>query len=174
MQRGILHTHLCLQRCLRSLAGGQEHGPTGEHEELVPSLTLVMYSVPKDSLRGLTVSPLPLSHLPSACSPQAHDNLQTNTLVILHPFFIHPVAFLPHPALLSAPPWAAPLLHQLLFKARPHYSSLAAGPQGPGFGSLSFAQALSPASASSRTPLVLLQISFPRQELQQSVALQRH
>lgn len=66
MQRGILHTHLCLQPCLMSLAGEQEHGPTGEHEELVPSLTLVMYSVPKDSLRELTVSPLPLSHLPSS------------------------------------------------------------------------------------------------------------
>lgn len=72
MQTGILHTHLSLQPCLRSLAGGQEHGPTGEREEHVPSLTLLMYSVPKDSPGELSVpfasqqSPIQPAH-PRVC-----------------------------------------------------------------------------------------------------------
>lgn len=54
----------------------------------------------------------------------AHPRVCRATLVILHPSSLHPVAFLPHPALLSAPPRAAPLLHQLLQKTRLHSSSL--------------------------------------------------
>lgn len=55
MQRGILHTPLpaALPEASAWWAGGTE--------ELVPSLTLLMYDVPKDSLRELTG---PLSHLP--------------------------------------------------------------------------------------------------------------
>lgn len=97
--------------------------------------------------------------------------------MILHPLSLHPVVLLgfpAHPALLSAPPQAALLLHQC-WKKHTHTPALwQAGPQGPGFGPLGFAQTLSAASPSPRTPSVLLQISFSRQQLQQSVALQKH
>lgn len=90
---------------------------------------------------------MPLTISRPACSPQGR---QSNTPVISHPFSLHPVPFLPHPALLSAPPRAVPLLHQL----HAHAPALRQpGPQGPASASLGFAQALPAASPSSRTPL---------------------
>lgn len=98
MQRGTLHTHLCLQPCL--VSGWW----AGACEELVPSLTLLMYSVPKDRLRELTGVPFACQSSPiQPAHPRVIPILQSNTLVILHAFSLHPVVL----AGLSCPPCRA-------------------------------------------------------------------
>lgn len=165
VQTAMLRTPLCPQCCWRE-AGSCRHGDTAP-----PALTALTHfpsplrsAAASEGSQGPLCPPVLLQPQESACS-RAMPPCRAMTL--------HPCPFVPQvqlgcPALLSAPAWAAPLLHHLPQPARLRSSmqdlqDLVLGPWAP-----------SPDTCSPRTLQHPPPTSSPRQELQERLGLQKH